>query len=106
MDEILLIFGMTVVTFGARYPILALVGRMKLSPSVLRALRYVPPAVLSAIVAPALIAPNHQIAITPTNAYLIAGIVAIGIAAYRKNLMLTIGIGMIVFLVWRVIIGG
>lgn len=105
MDEILLIFGMTVVTFGARYPILALVGRMNLSPRVLRALRYVPPAVLSAIVAPALIAPNNQIAITLSNAYLIAGIVAIGIAAYRKNLLLTIGVGMIVFLVWRVIIG-
>ena len=54
-DEILLISGMTLVTFLARYPLLALVRRIELPERVFRRLRYVPVAVLTAIVAPELL---------------------------------------------------
>ncbi|MEL6149567.1 MAG: AzlD domain-containing protein, partial [Chloroflexota bacterium] len=52
MEEFWLVLGMTAVTFGVRYPSLALVGRMQLPDSVIRALRYVPVAVLTAIIVP------------------------------------------------------
>lgn len=42
-SEWLMIIGMALVTFAVRYPLLVLVGRIKLSPTVVRALRYVPP---------------------------------------------------------------
>ena len=42
MNEILLLFGMFLVTFGVRYPILALVSRIQI-PSILETgLKYVP----------------------------------------------------------------
>ena len=53
-DEVLLIVGMALVTFMVRYPVLALLGRLPLPDAVFRALRYVPPAGLPAIIIPAI----------------------------------------------------
>lgn len=106
MNEALLILGMTLVTFGVRYPPLALVGRLNLPPAVVRALRYVPVAVLTAIIVPAMVMPNGEIDTSFDNAYLYAGIIAVLIAWRSKNLLLTIGLGMIVFLLWQWLIAG
>ena len=67
-----------------------------------RALRYVPPAVLAAIIAPALLMPDGKtLDLAPTKAYLVAGIAA-GLIAWRtKNLLLTIVLGMAIFLLLR-----
>ncbi len=106
MKEALLILGMMIVTFGVRYPVLALVGRIELPEPVIRALRYVPPAVLTAIIVPPVLLRDGQIALTLDNAYLIGALVAIGVAWRTRNLLWTILLGMGVFLVWRVLTGG
>ena len=54
MDEAILILGMMLVTFSARYPVMAIVGRVELPERMFRALRYVPVAVLTAIIVPEL----------------------------------------------------
>jgi branched-subunit amino acid transport protein len=101
MNEVLIIFGMMVVTFGVRYPVLAVVGRVDLPEPVLRALKYVPVAVLTAIIAPAVLIQEDKIDLMPDNAYLIGAIVAIIVSWRTKNLLATIVIGMAVFLIWR-----
>ena len=106
MNEILLIAGMALVTFAARYPVLALVGRLQLPTRVLRALRFVPPAVLTAIVVPEMLIRDGDFALRPDNAYLVAGVVAALVSWRTKNLLLTISLGMGVFLVWRAVIVG
>ena len=105
MNEFLLIFGMMLVTFGARYPVLALVGRIQLPERALRALRYVPPAVLTAITVPAILMPEGEIFLSPTNAYLVAGVVTVMVSWRTKNLLFTIVVGMGVFLAWRAVMG-
>lgn len=105
MNELLLILGMTLVTFGVRYPVLALVGRLRLPDTVTRALKYVPPAVLTAIVVPAVLLRDGQLAVSLDNAYLVAAVIAAGIAWRTRSLLWTIGLGFAVFLAWRVIIG-
>ncbi len=102
MNEFLLILGMALVTFAVRYPVLVLVSKIPLPDRVFRALRYVPPVVLAAIIAPAVLIPDgKQINLAPSNSALIAGIIA-GVIAWRtKNLLLTIVLGMALFLVWR-----
>jgi branched-subunit amino acid transport protein len=100
-NELILIIGMFLVTFAARYPLLVLVGRITLPESVTRALRYVPVAVLTAICATAVFMPKNTLDISISNAALIAAIVSILIAWRTKNLLLTIGVGMVVFLAWR-----
>ena len=104
MNEFLLILGMAIATFIVRYPVLVLVGKIPLPESVFKALRYVPPAVLAAIIVPGMIMPDGAIDISPSNAYLVAGIVG-GVIAWRtKNLLITILVGMALFLVLRLMI--
>jgi branched-subunit amino acid transport protein len=100
-NEFLLISGMMLVTLAIRYPVLVLSGRIKLAPWFLQLLRYVPPVVLTAIVVPAVLIPEHQLALSYTNARLIGAIAAVLMAYWRKNLLLTITVGMLVFFVWQ-----
>ncbi|GAB4218377.1 MAG: AzlD domain-containing protein [Synechococcales cyanobacterium] len=92
--EILLVAGMALVTLVIRYPLLALGGRLKLSPNWLRALRFVPPAVLTAIIVPAVVVVQGEITFHPHNPRLLAAIASVVVGVWRKNLLLTIGVGM------------
>ncbi|MEM6282404.1 MAG: AzlD domain-containing protein [Chloroflexota bacterium] len=105
MEELWLILGMTAVTFGVRYPSLALVGRMQLSDGVIRALRYVPVAVLTAIIVPYMLFRDEVFVISYTNSYLVAGIVAALVSWRSKNLLLTIGAGLVFFFAYRMLLG-
>ena len=99
--EAALIAGMFLVTFGARYPILALANRFSLPQPVLDALRFIPPAVLAAIVAPALlISDAGMVDVALSNRFLVAGIVAAVVAWQRQNLLLTIVVGMAMVWIW------
>lgn len=103
MNELLLILGMALVTFAVRYPVLAIFGRLNLPESVMRALRYVPVAVLTAIIVPGMVLPGGSVDLSLTNAYLVAGVVSAGIAWYTRKLLPTIVLGMVFFLLWRAV---
>jgi branched-subunit amino acid transport protein len=104
MSEVVLIAGMAAVTFGVRYPVLALLGKVELPPLMLRALRYVPVAVLTAIIATSVLIPSeNRIQIGLGNAYLVAAIIAALVSWRSKSLLLTIIIGMAAFFIWRMI---
>ena len=105
MNEVVLIAGMMLVTFLPRYGVLALLGRIEMPKPLLKALKFVPPAVLAAIIFPSMLLKDDKLAIEPTNSYLVAGIIA-GLVAWRtRNLLLTIMIGMTSFFVWRAVMG-
>ncbi len=104
MNEFLLIAGMALVTFAIRYPALGLSGRITLAPRFLQLLRYVPPTVLTAIVVPAVLMPQDALWLDLTNARLVGAIAAIAVGFWRKNLLLTIVVGMVTFLVWQQIV--
>ena len=103
--EVILIIGMATVTFLARYPLLVIVGRIDLPRNVFNALKYVPVAVLTAIIVPAALLPDGTLDLSPANAYLYAGIISVVISWRTRNLLLTIIGGMVVFLLWRALIG-
>ncbi|MEK6256079.1 MAG: AzlD domain-containing protein [Chloroflexota bacterium] len=100
-SEFFLILGMTIVTFGVRYPVLALVSKIRLPEQILSALKFVPPAVLSAIIFPAVFMPKGTVDLTLQNAELGASVLAALIAWRSKNLLLTIVVGMAIYLGWR-----
>lgn len=99
--EIALIVGMAVVTFGVRYPVLALVSRVELPATMMQALKYVPPAVLSAIILPEVFFADGQLALRWDNAPLVASTFAVMIAWRTKNLLLTIVLGMAALWSWQ-----
>jgi branched-subunit amino acid transport protein len=83
-----------VVTFATRLSFIALLGRMEVPQVVRRALRFVPPAVLSAIILPELVMRDGAPALSVENARLLAGVVAAAIAWRTRNVLLTIASGM------------
>jgi branched-subunit amino acid transport protein len=105
MSEALLILGMMVVTFSVRYPVLALLGKVPLPPTVLSALKYIPVAVLTAIIVPEVLLREGQLNVSPTNGYLIAALAAVLISWRTKNLLLTIVLGMGTLWVWQAVVG-
>jgi len=89
-----LIIGMGVITYTLRLSMIVLLGRVQLPPAVLRALRYVPAAVFSALIAPALVRPAGPLWISAANPYLLAGVLAALVAWRSQNMVLTIVLGM------------
>ena len=96
-----LILGMAVITFLMRYSLFAW-PNLRFPPLVRQGLHYVPTAVLTAIVVPGMLLPDGaHWQLSLDNAYLLAGIVSIGIAAFSRNLLATIGGGLLVFFLLR-----
>ena len=86
-------------TFGTRFIFVYLLGRFEIPETMRRALRFVPPAVLSAIVVPELLIRSGRIDVSLTNFRLLAGVVAVLVAWRTKNTLLTILGGMLALLV-------
>lgn len=96
-----MIAGMFAVTFCIRFIMFAMAGNLRISAPLQRALSYVPPAVLTAIIVPSLVLPQGSVDISWSNSYLVAGVVSFFIALISKNLLLTIGLGMAFFMVYH-----
>jgi branched-subunit amino acid transport protein len=91
----LIILGMGVVTYAIRLSPMMLLGRVEGRPLMRRALRFVPPAVLSALIFPELLLPGGTLDLSPGNPRLLAGALAALIVWRTKNALLAIGIGML-----------
>ena len=89
------------VTFAIRFSFIYLFGKFHIPETVRRALHYVPPAVLSAIVFPELFLRDGMLDLSLHNVRLLAGLVAIVVAWYSKNTLLTIVIGMLALFLFQ-----
>ena len=99
MNEVTLILGMFIITFSIRFLMFAFAGKISFPEWLAKSLKFVPPAVLTAIIIPAVIMSSGVIDISFTNNYLIAALFSFVIALVTKNLLKTIGLGMIFFLI-------
>jgi branched-subunit amino acid transport protein len=91
----LVILAIGVGTFAIRLSFIELFGRIDdVPPRVERALRYVPPAVLAALVAPQLVIADGAVALHPANGRLLAGTIAAIVSWRTENLVLTLLAGM------------
>lgn len=97
MAEIWLILVVAgLLTYLIRLTFIALLGKWTPPSWLNRALRFVPPAVLTAIIFPELLIRGE--AFSPVNPRLLAGVVAAWIAWRTKNVILTIAAGMAVLI--------
>ena len=105
MASFYLVGAMALVTFLIRYILLPLSGRIRFSAGMQRALGYVPPAVITAIVVPfALIPDGRHLQISLANPYLIGAGLTLAIGWFSKHLLLTIVGGMVCFWAWRAVL--
>ncbi len=91
-------------TFGMRLSFIYLLARVNVPEAVRRALRFVPPAVLSALVLPALLMPSGQLELGFANHRWLAGLVAIVVAWRTRSILLTILAGMVALVLLQVLL--
>lgn len=90
---VMLIGGL--ITFAIRFSLICLFGKIKVPETMQKSLHYVPPAVLSAIIFPELFLHDGILNLSLDNVRLLAGLIAIVVAWFSKNTLITIIIGMI-----------
>ncbi|WP_224448810.1 AzlD domain-containing protein [Haloprofundus salilacus] len=102
------VLAIGVLTFAIRFSFIALFGGLErrsgeaegsasagtVPPRISAALRYVPPAVLAALVFPAVVTIEPTVVGTLTNERLLAGAVAAVVAWRTESVLATIGVGM------------
>jgi branched-subunit amino acid transport protein len=90
------------ITFGMRFSLIYLFGRFQVPETLRRALHYVPPAVLSAIIFPELFLHDGALNVSLDNTRLLAGFVTILVAWFSKNTLITIIAGMLALFLLQV----
>ncbi len=103
-SEAWMLAGMMTVTFGIRYFLFAVADRIRLAPWLEGALKFIPPAVLTAITVPAVLLPNGEWFISLSNSYLVAALLSLTAGILTRNLLATIAIGLAAFFAHRLII--
>jgi len=97
---LVMIFG-GLITFGMRFSLIYLFGRFQVPETMRKALHYVPPAVLSAIIFPELFLRNGSMDLSVENTRLFAGLFAMLVAWFSKNTLITIIAGMAALFLFR-----
>lgn len=87
------------ITFGMRFSFIYLFGKLEVPEALRKALHYVPPAVFSAIIFPELFLHEGTLHLSLENTRLLAGLVAIAVAWFTRNTLITIIVGMIALFV-------
>lgn len=92
-------------TFGTRFSFILLLDRIQVPAWFRRGLRFVPAAVLSAIILPELATYNAAWGFSLHNPQFYAGALAVLVAWRTKNVLLTIITGMAALLIFQAVLG-
>ncbi len=92
------------VTFAIRFSFIYLEGKVTLPEWFRRSLRFVPAAVLSAIILPELVSPNGAVDLSFHNAQLLAGAAAVLVAWRTRNIILTLAAGFVILLATQLLV--
>lgn len=101
LEIVLTILCMAAATYFTRFASPLLLDRTGVPRWLARLLKHVPTAMLAALIAPSLLAPQGFLEISPANHYLIAGSVAAFMAFRRQPPAVTMGSGMAMMLILR-----
>jgi branched-subunit amino acid transport protein len=105
MNLWLILIAGGVITYGIRLSFILLLGRVDIPEWLRRSLRFVPPAVLSAIIVPELVFHAGKVDLSLNNFRLLAGIFAILVAWRTRSTLLTIILGMAALLAMQSLFG-
>lgn len=103
---VLAVAGMVVVTFGIRLSFLVFGHRLCFPDWLERALRYVPAAVLTALIVPMALAPHDVVDISAANAYLPGAIAAALVAFWSRHTLAAIVSGFVAYGLWLMAVAG
>ncbi|HZD58105.1 MAG TPA: AzlD domain-containing protein [Anaerolineales bacterium] len=100
----LVMIAIGVMTYATRLSFILLFGKMEIPRNLRRALRFVPAAVLPAIIFPELLVRDGVLNLSLGNERMLAGILAFLVAWRTKSAVLTIFIGMAALLLLQTLL--
>lgn len=99
MNQTLLIWALILIagigTFSLRLSFIAFLEKIKEPPWFSRALKYIPAAVMAALVSSSLLLRENQLALSLENHRLLAGVIAGAVGFFTRSLLWTILTGLI-----------
>jgi branched-subunit amino acid transport protein len=101
LESVLILVGMVAVTYGIRLSFLVFGHRAAFPDWLERALRYVPAAVLTALIVPMALAPQGAVDLSLHNAYLPGTVAAVAVALWTRQTLAAILGGFVVYGLWR-----
>jgi branched-subunit amino acid transport protein len=104
-DLILACLAMTAVTYLCRALFTVSVSKVRISPWWEHYLTFIPFAVLTALVTPYLLLPGPAMKLSLINPYSLAGAVTFMVSCRTRNLILSVGVGMGLFIVLGKVLG-
>lgn len=90
----IIVLALTIGNYLFRLSFIAIFGQRAIPPLLERLLRFVPVAVLPALVIPALVFQKGELYVSLENPRLIAGLLAAVAAWKTENMLVTLGVGM------------
>jgi len=99
-----MITGMTLVTFIPRFLPMAILSKLEIPEIVIRWLKYIPAAILASLLAPGILMDDGRLALSLHNIYLLAALPTFLVAIYKKNIFLTVVVGMIAVVILKAFI--
>lgn len=100
----LVILFMSLILFVNRYIFLEPRLPLRLGRNLRDFLGFAVPGLLTAICAPIIFVPEGQLNLSPGNPYLLAGLFAVVVMIWKKNVLLTLGLSMAMFYLLRAVL--
>ncbi len=97
----LMIVAMGLVVFFNRYLFIEPRLPVRLNRGAREFLGFAVPGMLTAICGPIIFLVDHHLNLSPTNPYLLAGLCAVGLMVWTRNVLLTVLLSMAVFYLLR-----
>lgn len=99
---LLTILGAALATYFTRFPLLMLSGKKPLPVWLTQMMSFIAPAVLTALIIPVILVRKGHPALSLSNEYIPATIVAVVVAYFSKNMLVTViaGVGTVALLVY------
>ena len=97
----LLIFALAGIVLFNRYLLLEPRLPIRLPIFVRQALQYSAPCLLTAICGPIIFVKDHQLDLSLANPYLLAGLCAIGLMLWSRNVLLSVALSVALFYLFR-----
>ncbi|ACA58907.1 AzlD domain-containing protein [Candidatus Desulforudis audaxviator] len=106
MEKLWIIVAMGAVTYLPRALPLAVLAQMKIPEGFIRWLRFVPVAVLAALLAPELLLHEGAFDLSLRNQFLLAAVPCFLVAVKTKNLFFTVGVGLAAAILLQAVMPG
>ncbi|MCB5161828.1 AzlD domain-containing protein [Marinomonas algarum] len=98
-ESIFIIIGMFIVTFGVRFVLFARAHKVVMPPFIEKALKFVPVAVLTAIITPMIFLQDQALYLSLFNPWLLGALASFLVGIWRQQQLLTILVGVVVFFI-------